>query len=87
MRRKIKTKILTVRMDRERIGLFNALIDGAGRLGICRTRNNEGGVVDIIASADTFNDLRNVVKSIAEYMGDVEITGEMEWDGEEDFWR
>ncbi len=87
MKEKRRTKVLVVRLNKERIGLFNALVDGAGRLGICRTRSNKEGVVDIISPPDTFEELKKVVSSIGKFLGDVEVLNEMDWDGKEDLWR
>ncbi len=87
MRKEIKTKILVVKMDKERIGLFNSLVDGAGRLGICRTRSNREGIVDIISSPDTFEELKSVVRRISAFLGGIEIIDELDWENNEDMWR
>ncbi len=87
MRKGIETKILVVKMDKEKIGLFNSLVDGAGRLGICRTRSNREGIVDILSTPDVFEDLKSAVKSISAFIGGIEIIDEFEWDNKEDMWR
>ncbi len=87
MKEERRTKVLTVKLDKNRIGLFNALVDGSGRLGICRTRNNQEGIVDIISPVHTFEDLKEAVRNITRFMGNIEIVEEFEWDGNENFWR
>jgi len=87
MSKEIRAKILVVRMDKEKIGLFNSLVDGAGRLGICRTRSNKEGIVDIISPPDTFEELKRVVQSISKFLGGIEIIGEMDLEKGMDMWR
>ncbi len=74
--KEVKAKVLTVKLPKRDIGLFNSLIDGAGRLAIVRTRDNEEGVVDLIATPCSFDKLIQVVEGIKRHIRNLEVLGE-----------
>ncbi len=77
--KEIKAKILTVRLPKKDIGLFNSLIDGTGRLAIARTRDNQEGVVDLIATPYCFDKLVEVVECIRKHIPELDVLGETEF--------
>jgi hypothetical protein len=74
-RKELNAKVLTVRLPKREIGLFNSLIDGAGRLAIARTRDNHEGVVDLIATPYCFDKLIDIVEGIKKHIPELEILG------------
>ena len=72
----VRARVLTVRMRVDEVGFFNALLDGAGRLGLARTRGRGDGTVDIIATPDTFEEVLEFVRGVRRYVRDLEILGE-----------
>lgn len=75
-RGEVKARILTVRMPVSEVGFFNSLIDGLDRIALTRTRKKGEGIVDIIASPDRFEELKEIVEGMKRHVKDLEIIGE-----------
>ena len=75
-RGEIKARILSVRVPVEEVGFLNSLIDGAGRVALARTRRKGEGIVDIIASPDRFEELKEIVEGFKKHIRDLEVLGE-----------
>ena len=56
--------MLLVRVPKRHIGLFCALMDGAGRKAIVRTKEKSSEEVYLIATPDTFEDLYPILENI-----------------------
>ena len=72
----IKAKVLTVRVPIEEVGFLNSLVDGLDRVALTRTRRRGEGVVDIIASPDRFEELKEIVEGFKRHVKDLEVLGE-----------
>ncbi len=72
----IKAKVLTVRVPIEEVGFLNSLVDGLDRIALTRTRRKGEGVVDIIASPDRFEELKEIVEGFKRHVKDLEVLGE-----------
>ena len=74
--KEVKARIVTVRMPVSEVGFFNALLDGAGRLALARTRGKGEGVVDVIVPPDRFEDLLRILEGMKRHVRGLEIIGE-----------
>jgi len=74
--KEVKARILTVRVPVEEVGFLNSLVDGLDRVALTRTRKKGEGLVDIIASPDRFDDLREIVEGFKKHIRDLEVLGE-----------
>ena len=83
-RSEVRAKVLTVKLPKKDIGLFNSLIDGAGRLAIVRTRDNQEGVVDLIATPYRFGELLELIEGIKAHIESIKVLGESDF-SETDF--
>ncbi len=72
----IKARILTVRVPVGEVGLLSALLDGAGRIALARTRGKGEGTVDLIASPDRFGELISILEGMKRHIKGLEIIGE-----------
>ncbi len=72
----IKARVLTVRVPIEEVGFLNSLVDGLDRVALTRTRRKGEGVVDIIASPDRFEELKEIVEGFKRHVKDLEVLGE-----------
>lgn len=77
MNKEIKAKVLLVKVPKELIGLFTALVDGSGRRAIVRTKEKSSQEVYLIATPDTFEELYPLLENIKKHMKDLEILGEV----------
>lgn len=78
MNKEIRARVLLVRVPKEKIGLFTALIDGSGRYAVVRTKEKSSEEVYLISTPDTFSELLRVVSSIASFLQGVEVIGEVD---------
>ncbi|MDW8295043.1 MAG: hypothetical protein RMK21_06800 [Aquificaceae bacterium] len=78
MNREVKARVLLVRVPKESIGLFTALIDGSGRKAVARTKEKSSEEVYLIATPHTFEELLSLVESIGRHIEGVEVIGEVE---------
>lgn len=78
MSKEIRARVLLVKVPKEKIGLFTALVDGSGRHAIVRTKEKSSQEVYLISTPDTFSELIRVVKSIASFLEGVEVVGEVD---------
>lgn len=78
MSKEVRAKVLLVKVPKRHIGLFSALVDGAGRKAIVRTKEKSSEEVYLIATPDTFESLFPLLENIKKHMPDVEILGEVE---------
>ena len=62
------------------VGFFNSLIDGLDRIALTRTRKKGEGIVDIVASPDRFEELKDIVEGMKKHVKDLEIIGETEFE-------
>lgn len=76
MSKEIRARVLLVRVPKRHIGLFSALIDGAGRKAIVRTKEKSSDEVYLIATPDTFEDLYPILENIKRHIP-FEIVGEV----------
>lgn len=76
MSKEIRARVLLVRVPKRHIGLFSALIDGAGRKAIVRTKEKSSDEVYLIATPDTFEDLYPILENIKRHIP-LEIVGEV----------
>ncbi len=74
--KEIRARILTVRVPVEEVGFLNSLVDGLDRVAFTRTRKKGEGVVDIIASPDRFEDLKEIVEGFRKHVRGLEVLGE-----------
>jgi len=63
-------------MPVEEVGFFNSLIDGLDRVALTRTRKKGEGIVDIIASPDRFEELKEIVEGMKKHVKGLEVVGE-----------
>ena len=68
--------MLLVRVPKRHIGLFSALMDGAGRKAIVRTKEISSEEVYLNATPDTFDDLYPILENIKRHIP-LEIVGEV----------
>ncbi len=73
----MKSKILLVKVPKEKIGLFSALVDGSGRNAIVRTKEKSQELVYLIATPDTYQNLLSVLENIKKHL-DIKILGPVE---------
>ncbi|MFN4012386.1 MAG: hypothetical protein ACK4KZ_00840 [Aquificaceae bacterium] len=78
MSKEIRAKVLLVRVPKEKIGLFTALVDGSGRRAIVRTKEKSSDEVYLIATPHTFESLFPLLENIKKHLTDLEIVGEVE---------
>ncbi|MCS6876003.1 MAG: DUF4911 domain-containing protein [Aquificaceae bacterium] len=78
MSKEVRARVLLVRVPKEKIGLFSALVDGSGRKALVRTKEKSSNEVYLIATPDTFSELFPLVESIKKHIEEVEILGEVE---------
>jgi len=76
MSKEIRARVLLVRVPKRHIGLFSALMDGAGRKAIVRTKEKSSDEVYLIATPDTFEDLYPILENIKRHIP-LEIVGEV----------
>jgi|UniRef100_A0A7C2VG63 hypothetical protein len=76
MSKEIRARVLLVRVPKRHIGLFSALMDGAGRKAIVRTKEKSSEEVYLIATPDTFEDLYPILENIKRHIP-LEIVGEV----------
>ncbi|HAV40011.1 MAG: hypothetical protein AB1353_08305 [Aquificota bacterium] len=76
MSKEIRARVLLVRVPKRYIGLFTALMDGAGRKAIVRTKEKSSDEVYLIATPDTFEDLYPILENIKRHIP-LEIVGEV----------
>ena len=74
---KVKAKTFLVKVPKEKIGLFTALMDGSGRRAIVRTKEKAQDLVYLIATPDTYEDTLFVLENIKKHLP-VEILGPVE---------
>ncbi len=74
--RGVKARVLTVKMPVSEVGFFNALLDGAGRIALARTRGKGEGVVDLITPPDMFEELLEILEGMKKHVKGLEIIGE-----------
>lgn len=72
----IRARVLTVRLPVEEVGFLNSLIDGLDRIALTRTRSKGKGLVDIIASPDRFEELKDIVQGMKKHVKGLEVVGE-----------
>ena len=77
MSKEIKARVLLVRVPKEQIGLFTALVDGSGRKAIVRTKEKSSQEVYLIATPDTFKDLYPLLENIRKHLRDIKVIGEI----------
>ncbi|MEN3028658.1 MAG: hypothetical protein ABDH29_05495 [Aquificaceae bacterium] len=77
MNREVRARVLLVRVPKESIGLFTALVDGSGRKAVVRTREKSSEEVYLIATPHTFEELFPLVESIGKHIKGVEVVGEV----------
>ncbi len=75
--KEVKAKVLLVRVPKEKIGLFTALMDGSGRNAIVRTREKAQDLVYLIATPDTYENLFSVLENIGKHL-EVQVLGLVE---------
>ncbi|ADC89542.1 hypothetical protein Thal_0910 [Thermocrinis albus DSM 14484] len=73
----IRGRVFLVKVPVHLIGLFTALVDGAGRKAIVRTREKKSDQVYLIATPHTAEEIPNMVSSISKYIEGVELLGEV----------
>ncbi len=78
MRKEVKARVLLVRVPKEKIGLFTALIDGSGRHAIVRTKEKSSEEVYLIATPDTLSELFGVLEGVKSFLPEVSLVGEVE---------
>ena len=76
MSKEIRARVLLVRVPKRHIGLFSALMDGAVRKAIVRTKEKSSEEVYLIATPDTFEDLYPILENIKRHIP-LEIVGEV----------
>ncbi len=78
MSKEVKARVLLVKVPKEKIGLFTALIDGSGRYAIVRTREKSSDEVYLIATPDTFSGLLKVLEEVRSLLPELYLVGEVE---------
>ncbi len=78
MSKEVKARVLLVKVPKEKIGLFTALIDGSGRYAIVRTREKSSEEVYLIATPDTFSGLLKVLEGVRSFLPELNLAGEVE---------
>ncbi len=78
MSKEVKARVLLVKVPKEKIGLFTALIDGSGRYAIVRTREKSSDEVYLIATPDTFSGLLKVLEEVRSFLPELNLVGEVE---------
>ncbi len=78
MSKEVKARVLLVKVPKEKIGLFTALIDGSGRYAIVRTREKSSDEVYLIATPDTFSGLLKVLEEVRSFLPELYLVGEVE---------
>ncbi len=78
MSKEVKARVLLVKVPKEKIGLFTALIDGSGRYAIVRTREKSSEEVYLIATPDTFSGLLEVLEEVRSFLPELNLVGEIE---------
>ncbi len=78
MSKEVKARVLLVKVPKEKIGLFTALIDGSGRYAIVRTREKSSVEVYLIATPDTFSGLLEVLEEVRSFLPELYLVGEVE---------
>lgn len=78
MKKEIRARVLLVRVPKEKIGLFTALVDGSGRRAIVRTKEKSSQEVYLIATPDTFESLFSLLENIKKHLRELEVVGEAE---------
>ncbi|MEJ7553840.1 MAG: hypothetical protein WKI49_03495 [Aquificaceae bacterium] len=78
MSKEVKARVLLVKVPKEKIGLFTALIDGSGRYAIVRTREKSSEEVYLIATPDTFSGLLEVLEGVRSFLPELYLVGEVE---------
>ncbi len=78
MNKEVKARVLLVKVPKEKIGLFTALIDGSGRYAIVRTREKSSEEVYLIATPDTFSGLLKVLEEVRSFLPELNLVGEVE---------
>ncbi len=78
MSKEVKARVLLVKVPKEKIGLFTALIDGSGRYAIVRTREKSSEEVYLIATPDTFSGLLKVLEEVRSFLPELNLVGEVE---------
>ncbi len=78
MSKEVKARVLLVKVPKEKIGLFTALIDGSGRYAIVRTREKSSEEVYLIATPDTFSGLLEVLEEVRSFLPELNLVGEVE---------
>ncbi|QID33693.1 DUF4911 domain-containing protein [Pampinifervens florentissimum] len=78
MSKEVKARVLLVKVPKEKIGLFTALIDGSGRYAIVRTREKSSEEVYLIATPDTFSGLLEVLEGVRSFLPELNLVGEVE---------
>ncbi|MEJ7555249.1 MAG: hypothetical protein WKI50_04865 [Aquificaceae bacterium] len=78
MSKEVKARVLLVKVPKEKIGLFTALIDGSGRYAIVRTREKSSEEVYLIATPDTFSGLLEVLEEVRSFLPELYLVGEVE---------
>ncbi len=78
MSKEVRARVLLVKVPKEKIGLFTALMDGSGRRAVVRTKEKSSQEVYLIATPDTFPELLPVLELIKKHMPELEILGESE---------
>ena len=78
--KEVRARILTVRVPVEEVGFLNSLVDGLDRVALTRTRKKGEGVVDIIASPDRFEELKDIVEGFKKHIRGLEVLGESRYE-------
>ncbi|RLJ69947.1 uncharacterized protein DUF4911 [Hydrogenivirga caldilitoris] len=79
-KKEVKARILTVRVPINEVGFLNSLVDGLDRVALTRTRKKGEGIVDIIASPDRFEELKDIVEGFKRHIRGLEVIGEANFD-------
>ncbi len=78
MKKEVRARVLLVKVPKRLIGLFSAIVDGAGRRAIVRTKERSSEEVYLIATPDTFEELLPLLDNIKKHIEGVEVLGEVE---------
>ena len=74
--KEIRARVLLLRVPKRDIGLFSALMDGAGRYAIVRTKEKSSEEVYLIATPDTFEKLPVILENIGKHIS-FQVVGEV----------
>lgn len=77
MKKEKRSKTLLIRVPKEKIGLFSALIDGSGRIAISRTKEKDQNLVYLIATPDTYQSLVDTLENVKKHLN-IQILGLVE---------